>query len=71
MHVLNDCTVGFYQFVERTYSVRENASSLQVAIELAPSSGTLLSDLTVLVSAISSSATGLENAYVFHKKHPE
>ena len=52
-------TVGFYQFVERTYSVRENASSLQVAIELAPSSGTLLSDLTVLVSAISSSATGL------------
>ena len=55
----NQHAVGFYQFVEQTYSIRENASSLQVAIELAPSSGTLLSDLTVLVSTTSSSATGL------------
>ena len=51
-------TVALYQFVETTYSVRENVSSLQLSVELASSSGTLLSDITLFISTLGGSATG-------------
>lgn len=56
---ISPCTVALYQFVERTYTVRENISSLMITVELAPSSGTLLDSITLTVSSVGGSATGL------------
>lgn len=53
------CTVALYQFVERTYTVRENVSSLMITVELAPSSGILLNNITLTISSVGGSATGL------------
>ena len=48
-----------YQFVEMGYVIQENISSFQVAVELAPSSGILLEDVTLYVSSAGGSATGM------------
>ena len=57
--IISLCTVALYQFVERTYTVRENVSSLMVTVELAPSSGILLNNITLTISSVGGSATGL------------
>lgn len=44
--------------MERTYTVLENVSSIVVTVELAPSSGTLLDNITLTVSSVGGSATG-------------
>ena len=46
----------YYQFVETVYTVQENVTSFQVTVELAPSSGELLEDLTLYVSSVGGSA---------------
>ena len=46
----------YYQFVETVYTVQENVTSFQVSVELAPSSGELLEDLTLYVSSVGGSA---------------
>ena len=48
----------FYQFVETVFTVEENISSIQILVELAPSSGQLLNDVTLLVSRAGGSAMG-------------
>lgn len=45
--------------MEMAYTVRENVSFLMITVELAPSSGTLLDNITLYVSSIGGSATGI------------
>ena len=52
-------TVALYRFVKRTYTVRENVSSLMITVELAPNSGILLNNITLTISSVGGSATGL------------
>ncbi|CAI8052979.1 Extracellular matrix protein 3, partial [Geodia barretti] len=49
----------YYQLVETVYAVQENISSFQVTVELAPSSGDLLEDVTLYVSSVGGSAMEL------------
>ena len=53
----------YYQFVETVYIVQENVTSFQVTVELAPSSGELLEDLTLYVSSVGGSAMGRSLIY--------
>lgn len=51
--------VAIYQFVETSYTVQENVSSLFISVELAPSSGVLLNDITLYISSNGGSASGI------------
>ena len=55
----------YYQLVETVYAVQENISSFQVTVELAPSSGDLLEDVTLYVSSVGGSAMGMSLLCVF------